>query len=509
MSVADILQAMAENAGRSRLQRGALIGNAVSAAAQVPAQIIEDQTKDALLKRRQAIENEQLGFQRNADTRAQSDQSAQDQATKLATARANALKLGIAAGFGNESDPKKFDEAQAIKAVTEAGFPDLAPAIVETHKKLLPALTSGAPGSVMRDASGVVVPGSEIPANKPDYTVNGQRFSGSTNQPLGAPVTPQVTPAAAQTHNMRLDGVGDVPVDYVPNKDGSGGKWMYQGGDVTGKVKAIPPASIQINNAAAGTSTNQASAAEKAIAHYMLPPISPRSMQTPSGKAMMDRILTENPDYDASKFSVRADIRKKYTTGPQGQQIASINTAVEHLDLLQAAADSLKNGEFKPGNALFNRVKDTFGSSAPTTFDAIKEKVDKELDAVASKGVPTVSGAASQKEIGGKASSPEAIKAYIDTSIKLMGSSLESLVTPYKREMGDKDPFNPLTPGAQDVLTKRGFDATTLRQQTQPAAVAVPANVATALKGASPGKHTLSDGSVWIIAQDGSVTKGT
>lgn len=83
---------------------------------------------------------------------------------------------------------------------------------------------------------------------RPDYTINGQRFNGTTNQPIGDQVAPIAAPAAAQTHTMRLKGVGDVPVDYVPNKDGSGGKWMYLGKDVTGDLTAIPSAAITIHN---------------------------------------------------------------------------------------------------------------------------------------------------------------------------------------------------------------------------------------------------------------------
>ncbi len=43
----------------------------------------------------------------------------------------------------------------------------------------------------------------------------------------------------------------------------------------------------------------------------------------------------------------------------------------------------------------------------------------------------------------------------------------------------------------------------------QPSAMSIPANVSKALKGAEPGKHTLSDGSVWTIASDGTITKGS
>ncbi len=462
MSVAAILQALAENAGRQQMYRGAVIGNTISQATQIPAQMIEDRRRQAVIDREQAQRDTSLRYAGNADDRARQDQEMQNAANSVAVEKNRVLRLGIAAGFGKSTNPKDFDEPTAIQTVIDAGHPELAQAISETHRTLLPKLTSGAKGSMMRDESGHVIEGSEIPEDKPDYTLGSQRFSGKTNQPI----TDQVlTPSASTSQMMRLMGrdgktVQDVPISVVPTKDGKGSTYHYLGEDVSDRVRAIPPASVQVNNQAMGADN---STVAKAIADYRIPPPSPRTMTTAVGEALMRQVMAENPDYDTSKFTIRADTRKKYTTGQQGQQIASLNTAIEHLDLLQAAADALNNGSFKPGNAIFNKVKDTFGSGAPTSFDAIKEKLDKDLDAVASKGVPTVSGAAAQAGIGGKAASPEAIKSYIDTSIKLMAGSLDALVTPYRREMGERDPFKPLTSTAEQILKARGFDPTTMR----------------------------------------------
>lgn len=502
-SVAEILQSLADSAGRAQLQRGAILGNTIANVAQVPAQYYADKEHDQQLAIQRDAEAQKLGFARNADTRAQSDQDMQERAAQLATAKGQALKVGIAAGFGDSSDPKDFDESKAIKAVTDAGFPELAQTISETHRSLLPKLTSGAPGSVMRDEAGQIVSGSEIPEKKPDYTINGQRFSGNDAAPIGGVVPPQAT-KAIESKAVMLDGKPAL-VNYNP---ANGTHTLPDGTDVSSRVKPVPPASIQINNAAAATANQPASAAEKAIANYMLPPISPRSMQTPAGKAMMDRILTENPDYRAEMYSVRAPTKKAYTTGTQGQQITAMNTAIEHLDQLQAAADALKSGEFKPGNAVYNKIAETFGGNAPTNYDAIKNLVDKEVEAVANKGVPTVSGTAEQKALAGKNASPEQIKGYIDTLIPLMGSKLNALDYAYKQAMGENDPYKPLTPQAESILEKRGFnkDAT---KATSAASASVPTNVATALKGAAVGKHTLSDGSVWVVGPDGSVTKGS
>ncbi len=88
-----------------------------------------------------------------------------------------------------------------------------------------------------------------------------------------AGLTDYETPkAASQTHNMRLPGVGDVPVDYVPNKDGMGGKWMYQGQDVTGKVRDIPSAATVAITGSTLSQDALDAAAHKYLDSGVLPP---------------------------------------------------------------------------------------------------------------------------------------------------------------------------------------------------------------------------------------------
>lgn len=248
MSVAEILQEMARNAGRAQLQRGALIGGTIADVSQVPAQIMADRQKAALLAREQARQDATLRFASNADARATSDQSMQDRANAVATAKANALKVGIAAGFGDDPDPKNFNEAKAIQAVTAAGFPELATNISETHRNLLPKLTSGAPGSVMRnETTGQVVPGSEIPDKKPDYTINGQRFSGD-GTPMGEPVPTQAAPKGYQHVDKLLDG---KPATLLIAPAPGGKVYDLSGAEIPNagqRIKPIPAASVTIHN---------------------------------------------------------------------------------------------------------------------------------------------------------------------------------------------------------------------------------------------------------------------
>jgi hypothetical protein len=273
-----------------------------------------------------------------------------------------------------------------------------------------------------------------------------------------------------QTEKFLLDG---RPVMGAFQPDDKGGKYLYLGQDVTARAKPIPSAAqININNKNALPPGNWDKTGEEflssipaqwrktveKIAKYDEDPTKVASMRGGMRETLMQWVNQVNPDYDQAKFAIRNPTKKAFTTGPQGQQITALNTALEHLDLLQEASDALANGSFTPGNALFTRVKEIFGSASPTTFATIKEKVDKEIEAVNNKGVPTVSGTQAQRELAGKNSSPQAIKGYIDSSIKLMGSTLNSLDYQYKQAMGENDPFHPLSPGAQSVLTKRGFD---------------------------------------------------
>ncbi len=134
MSVESILQAMAENAGRREFQRGSLLGNTIQNLSQVPAQYMADRDATAERLRRQAIHDEQLGFQRNADTRATNDQRLQEEAARREVENKAALAQAIQVGFGDSDDPKDFNEAASVKWLKENNKAHLMQAVMEAHK---------------------------------------------------------------------------------------------------------------------------------------------------------------------------------------------------------------------------------------------------------------------------------------------------------------------------------------------------------------------------------------
>jgi hypothetical protein len=596
--VSQILAQLAENAGKARLVQGQIYGNAVAAASQVPAQILDDQERQQQIDFQRARDVQQMGLALRADQRATADQAYQD------TTRAQELKdrtdWKTIAGVMYNPDGT-YNYPAAYQKAYEIGRPDLGDQVQKHAEMTAPKIGEAAAGTAGRFLTGPhrgeLVPNSTVPPKGPEAGTDAYRIAtriqdiegtGPSSAPppapgapppgpastyagradllqngpppstvpaggpgapattaaplaalappttLGAPAAapPAAAPPPRLTHaqavakayadaeaakdpilalyTKRASGAtltpdetaqiagyeakknaDDAPVTIKTIENGRMVEKVMTRADAlkAGLFPSQPPASVQVQNMPPPPS-RPANKAEIAIANYQVPPPSPRTFATPAGQAMLDRILTVNPDYDQSLYAVRAPTRKAYTTGTQGQQLVAIGTAIQHLDLLQQAADALNNGTLKPGNAIYNALADTFGGAAPTTFDTIKEKVDKELDAVAQKGAPTVSGSAAQKAIGGRSGSPAAIKSYIDSSIQLMGGSYNALRTPYQGAMGANAPFEFLSPEAKAVLSKRGFDPDNPNAtfNATPGAGATPGGpAAPAGRGAGPG----------------------
>ena len=203
----------------------------------------------------------------------------------------------------------------------------------------------------------------------------------------------------------------------------------------------------------------------QAMAEYRMPPISPRSTQTPEGQALMNQVMAINPGYDATQFTNRAKTRPAFTTGTQGQQITSINTAIGHLDQMSEAIKALNSGDVQAVNAAKNWFKTQTGSPDVSNFNTIKDFVSSELAAVAKKGAGSDAEIKAMRDQAAAKSSPAQLAGYVDTVIPLMGSKLSALNYQYHQAMGDKDPFQAVSPEAATILAKRGFDPSNPQQR--------------------------------------------
>ena len=175
MSVASILQALAENAGRAQLQRGALIGGAVEDIGSLPARYLagQDQKRIEALKTAQVSQQIALEQARGEREAAQAQrQVGLDQRAMTAQDAADmkeaALKQGIGAGFAK--DPQNFDIGAAVTKLKEIGAEDLIPTIAAVHEKFQPKIGEAAAGTAGRfltgPQAGQIVPNSQVPKEK-------------------------------------------------------------------------------------------------------------------------------------------------------------------------------------------------------------------------------------------------------------------------------------------------------------------------------------------------------
>src|SRR5216684_556670 len=136
MSVETILQQMAENAGRQQLARGALIGNTIQNVADLPGQILNAREMDRMRALHEATQQEELGFKRSANTRAEQDQAMQNAGSQQA-AKDRADSLYIVRGYhqGTPNDPTTNSLENGIAKAKEIGREDLIPQLYDLHAK--------------------------------------------------------------------------------------------------------------------------------------------------------------------------------------------------------------------------------------------------------------------------------------------------------------------------------------------------------------------------------------
>lgn len=230
------------------------------------------------------------------------------------------------------------------------------------------------------------------------------------------------------------------------------------------RVKQLQIQKLQQEIANGTVPTDPASVSDmaKAIAEYRMAPISPRSAQTPAGSALMAQVLKANPAYDATQFAARNKMRTAFTSGTQAQQLTALNTAIEHLGVLNDFAKALDNGTFTPGNELYNRVRTMFGSQAVTNFSFARDIMAGELATAMKKSGATdveidrvtnsLSSAASPKQLG------DAIRSV---AVPMISGKARVMDEQYHAAMGAADPFSVYTPGAQNVLSTIGSSGPT------------------------------------------------
>ncbi len=184
-------------------------------------------------------------------------------------------------------------------------------------------------------------------------------------------------------------------------------------------------------------------------------PLPSASTRSQAAQDLRAAVFTYDPTYSDQ----RGQVRKAFTTGPDGRNIGSLNTASVHLDQLSEVAMALENGTFQPGNAVWNKAKTMFGNSTPTDFESVKAAVAGEL-ATALKGQATDIEVATMSRNINAAQSPRQLAQEIDKNLHILGAKLNTYQERYQAVMPGDIVWSPILPSARDVYNRHGFDPT-------------------------------------------------
>lgn len=177
-----------------------------------------------------------------------------------------------------------------------------------------------------------------------------------------------------------------------------------------------------------------------------------------------------DPNFDLSLAPQRIATRKDFSSGGKsGQSLASLNTALGHLDTMVESGTKLNNSQLKLWNRVKNTAKRETGDPAVDKMLAARDAVTSELGRVfQATGVVTDSERHEFRARLSEASSPEQIRAVAETWIDLLKSRTDTLKANWEQSMGGNEPPVPfINTKTKRVLEKHGYDAKTLEKTDQ------------------------------------------
>lgn len=295
-------------------------------------------------------------------------------------------------------------------------------------------------------------------------------------------------PKHFEQKSVLLDGK-PAEVHFDPE---TGKHYDASGADVSARVTPTPPASMTINPAAIPSAGALDMAAQRYLATGELPPMGMGSAGAAARVAIMNRAATMDPTASlaANKATYKADaanLTKLQTT--EGTLSAFEKTAGKNLQQFLTLADQIPDTGVPWLNTPVRLLtQQMVGGTNMAAITAARDVALREIARVTND--PKLSGAltdSARAEVAGllpaNATLPQ-IKAVAKVLMQDMANVHQGL-------------------NAQIATVKSGLSG----HPGAPAETVVPANVAKALKGAAPGKHTLSDGSVWLLDANGTITK--
>jgi len=211
---------------------------------------------------------------------------------------------------------------------------------------------------------------------------------------------------------------------------------------------------------------------------------SPASLsRSPRNMALMDEVMRQYPDYDATKYDEKKKAQVSFGSGPDSNLIKGADVSVQHLDTADQLASNLHNTQYPAVNWIANLWKTQTGSPEIKNFNTAKQIVSSEIEKFIIGGGSALADRAGLQSQLNAADNPEALKGVTNTLRTLMGGQLNGLQSKFVNAgLGTTDDF-------QKRLDSRTVGALGLAQAQHGAQLggALPGATAAAQGGPGPG----------------------
>jgi hypothetical protein len=182
---------------------------------------------------------------------------------------------------------------------------------------------------------------------------------------------------------------------------------------------------------------------------------------------MQNQVLAEvqkyDPQFNMADYASQYKAKQAFTSGPQGQNVTSINTAMRHLKALDNGLTKLDNTRFPIVNTALNATMRELGGEQTQEGMAT---VQKEADAVATELSRAFRGSSvmSEKDITewrkglGTSTTPAQQRGAIKGAVELLAGRIAEMNSSYQRSVGRPLDMN-LFGEARNILKSMKLDA--------------------------------------------------
>lgn len=200
----------------------------------------------------------------------------------------------------------------------------------------------------------------------------------------------------------------------------------------------------------------------KGIVEGRMQPPGSFALKSPYWQQMMSYAAQYEPGFDFTKWGARAATAKDFGSGKSAQNITSFNTAIQHLETLDNAANDLNNVSL-PFSSAARKLTNPIAAQASPDAQARLKKFDQAATALSEELTRAFRGTGGNvhdivewRKSFDAADAPEAMSAAVQQAAELLNGRIEALQAQYDKGMGrDKsDPLPGLSPKAASALMR-------------------------------------------------------